>query len=354
MKKDSSPQRRRLMISKNSILMLVALVAIFLAIWAWFTAQNSATASGISLKTESPETLEIAVANADGTIPDDDEFTSSLDLDNYISVIKTLDKDITSDGFSFIIPETNQSSGTRYVVDPGVSGGNDWVEAVANEDYISIPIYVRTKSDMALYVSEKSSVEATLFDSSGNIVDESSFCTGVSVNAIAGAVRVSVVDMTSEIDVDNNTVLSYTPSSSDEKLLWITRPDLYFDGSSLTTEVADNTYGTYQHQYYSVNSGVEKTITTIQTVEDGSSVVKASVYKSADETPTLSTNCQLSEDGDSNNKIYTFTDSEGTETEYFMHKFVVNIWIEGTDSEARRALNEGTFKLNLKFCSDDA
>jgi hypothetical protein len=38
---------------------------------------------------------------------------------------------------------------------------------------------------------------------------------------------------------------------------------------------------------------------------------------------------------------------------YYIHKFVMNIWVEGCDAEARRALNNGKFNLDIKFCTDD-
>ena len=80
---------RRMMISKNSILMLVLLVTVFIAVWAWFAeSTDEAVASGLSAGTKTPATLELALPNENGTYPTDDSaYSATIDFDKQISVI---------------------------------------------------------------------------------------------------------------------------------------------------------------------------------------------------------------------------------------------------------------------------
>jgi hypothetical protein len=356
MKKKQSLDRR-LMISKNSILMLVVLVSVFLAIWAWFSSNQSATATGLSVSTKTPNTLDIAlVEKVDGEEKSykDTEFTSSINLDQQMSVVRTMITDVTSDGVNFIIPTTNQTNGVRQV--EGTTE-NNWTRAAKNSEYLSIPIYVRSQTP-EIYVSGSSKLEATLKDANGDVENKSD-AGDFSRNGIAGAVRVSIVDMTKSIEEDT----TYNPTDTDAvKLLWIPRPDIYLDTSGneweLKTLSANDIINkkTNIHSYYQINNSEDKS----SGVSSGTGVAKlevdptdtnkpinvvASTYGSGSSIPTLG----------SNQEIATTSDVKWTsdDTTYYIYKFAVNIWIEGEDSEARRALNNGKFKLYLDFCTNE-
>lgn len=361
MEKKSGHNRR--LTSKNSILLLVMLVCIFLSTWAWFAADKlDATASGLSVKTENPSTLELALPNEDGSYPTaDSAYSSTLDFDKQASIIRTMITDVTSDGLHFIIPTTTQSDGIRIV-----QKDQAWNRAKADSEYVSIPFYVRSQTPN-IYVSQYSRVNAELEDSDGNVVNKSD-AANISRNGVVGAMRVSIVDMTKSI---SNT--AYTPKTADMKFLWIPRPDLYLHTPTdstweLKTNIQKDTtlYGevkakdeTYIHEYWQIRSNEEIGL------QSGTGVDKtslpdavASLYKEDGLTPTLGVNKSIG-----NGQIFDDTAGESGEyvdmttvtmngKNYYVYKFVMNIWIEGSDAEARRALNNGEFDINISFCTD--
>lgn len=357
---------RRMMISKNSILMLVLLVTVFIAVWAWFAeGTEEAKASGLSASTKTPATLELALPNEDGSYPTEDSaYSPSIDFDKQISIIRTMVSDVTSDGLHFIIPTTTQESGIRNVQREEV-----WNKAVAQQDYISIPFYVRSQNPN-IYVSGSSKLDAIFKDESNNIVNESDV-TGISRNGIVGAMRVSIIDMTKSISNTN-----YKPVDSDLKFFWVPRPDLYLNtptdntwelitNVNKETPLAGGVKGeTYKHRYWAIrepdkiNSNSGKGVNELSYPVEGKTEdwFWVSDYPNGDvnKTPTLGTNRQIGKG--------TFFDSTQNDyvpmekvtmsgTEYYVYKFVMNVWVEGEDAEARRALNNGEFKLDIKFCA---
>lgn len=383
MKKKQSLDRR-LMISKNSILMLVILVTVFMAIWAWFASGTEATANGLSVGAKTPATLDIAMPDESGLPPaaDSTEWKSEINFNNMSSIQRIMENDVTSDGLHFIIPATKMASGTRSVVDDD-SDKEEWVRATAGVDYVSIPIYVRSENKN-VYVSSTSALEATLTDSSGATVNQSTEDLtkyNGSRNAIAGAVRVSVVDMTGSLNVSeaagvtnvaiNNNYNPLTFGSNLIKMVWIPRPDLYLDTSASvwalktnvtkTTTLAgtDTADDTYIHRYWQIHTADEKTLNEGKLVDKTYYAgAKASPFIATDVTPTLGENVQI---GNGKKWMKSETDTNTEETiqpvtmngkSYYLYKFVINLWIEGEDAEARRALNEGEFSLRLNFCTD--
>ncbi|MGN1131218.1 MAG: hypothetical protein ACI4RM_01160 [Ruminococcus sp.] len=356
MGKKSGHNRR--LTTKNSILLLVMLVCIFLSTWAWFASgQLDANASGLSVKTENPSTLELALPNEDGSYPTEDSaYGSTLDFDKQISIIRTMVTDVTSDGLHFIIPTTTQSDGVRIV-----QKDQAWNRAKADSEYISIPFYVRSQTPN-IYVSQYSRVNAELKDRDGNVVNKSD-AANISRNGVVGAMRVSIVDMTKSI---SNT--AYTPKTADMKFLWIPRPDLYLHTPTdstweLKTNIQKDTElptggkgETYIHNYWQIRNSDEMDLPSGTGVDEISLPgAVASVYKGDDLTPTLGENKSIGNgqvyDDDTSGYVDMETITMG-DKDYYVYKFVMNIWIEGSDAEARRALNNGEFDIDISFCTD--
>ena len=369
---------RRMMISKNSILMLVLLVTVFIAVWAWFAeSTDEAVASGLSAGTKTPATLELALPNENGTYPTDDSaYSATIDFDKQISVIRTMVSDVTSDGLHFIIPTTTQSSGVRIVQED-----KKWDKAVAQKDYVSIPFYIRSQTP-DIYVTGSSKLEATLKDENNNIVNGSDVSSEISRNGIVGAMRVSILDMTKDIKEDNTSTAGYVPGESDLKFFWVPRPDLYFNTPSdsswelMTGVTKDTVLGsevtgkdiTYKHNFWVASTESEKEANSGTGVAPLSYPIEnktedwfwVSDFPGDDKTktPTLGANRQIGNgklfiiDNDTKEGKYVdMTKVTMNGTEYYVYKFVMNIWVEGTDAEARRALNNGEFKLDIKFCA---
>lgn len=190
---------------------------------------------------------------------------------------------------------------------------------------------------------------------------------GFSKDAIVGATRVAFINYTDTVtgaQVKDNPQHSV---SSTPALLWVPRPDVYLNnnnddasttGWSLNTNVGPNTtfdlrsdshtenhYSTYVHQYYSIiNTPSAKTLTTLSPSDMGS-YVKTSSIVTENNTSTVKfnqsatiMNVNIPDDQNNDGEI------SGND-EYYYGKVNIRIWIEGTDSEARRALSGGDFGI---------
>ena len=202
-------------------------------------------------------------------------------------------------------------------------------------------------------------------------------------DAIVGAVRVAF------LEYEANSGKSITPANIDSKdlvaegiahyaetpvLLWIPRPDLFLNNGAenlsdtdedkkvdpgswtLDTNVTDtdkllvttaqktSTYRTYQHQYYNVFQ-VEQSVTPgIVTYDDAvASVLNTSAPANTDKV-TFGRKQEIV-------ALDCYDDVNDNDTvdaaDYFYGKVRVRIWLEGTDSESRRALAGGKFNVSF-------
>ncbi len=354
-----SLQQRRNMIIKNSIIMLVLLVVIFLATMSWFTVRKSYKATGINIMTEEPEIVQFALPDEEGSYPADDEaYVDHLQLeDGLADIFAYFDKDVTSDGLNFFLPTLKYSNGLKVVDDD-----KGWTKAINGEDYVSVDFYVRSNKSN-LYVSENSYLAAgstkvltkelstSQDDSYYDSYDRVSPYGNFSADGIVGAMRVSLVQ---------SGITDETTGAKSCNFLWIPRPDLYLDGINELTLydgvlkdyiIPDITFekgSTYEHNYYypsdeSEANAISGNGMTEKTYEGAVASVVEEQVSYAGYTPLLGENYQVSD--------ATMVASDVTigEETYYIYKYTLNIWIEGTDAEARRALNGGVFNLCLKF-----
>ena len=321
--KNSTASNRKtgIMITKNLIILVVLVFVAVLSMWAWFTNNSSATADGINVKCDAPDGIEIAVV-APGATPTDDDYTSSyitLNSDNNKFMKDLVLSEVTSDGKTFYKPALIQSNGVAY---PDTSA--NWDTAVANENYLSFDLYIRSKSTQKVSLTTNSKFtplsNVLVGETAGNKSTEGNY----SRDCIVGATRFSVVDYN-----DNK--------KGDLKLLWIPRPDIYFYGTGVDLDVpetGDTSYDglTYKHKYYEVTD----TSKTPKTIDSSSNLdyFKTSVINSDDEyaLPEKTEIVKLTKIG--NDRFYT--------------KCVrCNMWVDGEDSEDRLALVKGKFQIYL-------
>ncbi len=409
-------RNRRLLISKNSILMLVMLVVVFLAVSAWFYAKlNDANATGITVKTSSQGALQLALPY-NGSYPDfaeneeHDPNAGFFDKINFSETdyMRDMLKDVTGDGKKFIIPTFDSAISVkdgRTVVENG-----EWVDADSsktvlddefNENdnkyyYISLDFYARAKSPTVgiregSYLSTLSEIEKKPLKSQNkdDIINPSSVSGEngfFSADAIVGAMRVSLVGAPVSGHSESNGVWNDTyqgdgdwDATSKCKFLWLPRPDLFLQTDDSMTrwnlktgvKPTDMDGVTYKHSFYKAeltsdevtNRGkkVTKTIYNDKAIIDKDAddeepdffhVTKidnktnthVDSSKSLYDTPKFGQNVTIEDEKDSNTLV-RFKNNE----EYYLYKFKLNLWIEGDDAEARRAMNDGQFKLNLVF-----
>ena len=225
-------------------------------------------------------------------------------------------EDITSDGYNFFRPVFLTDSNNIRTPDTTVN----WEDAAKNRAYISQEITFRTGSASDIYIGSGTQIitsaenEGKLLASSnpeeiGNISPNGNF----SRDCIVGALRISAVD-----------------SNDNMCFVMIPRTDVEFvqNGTSFSVETNENvSLDVFDHYYYSTNYQSEGAPVKL----DESKVVHA--Y-------TPSTDGTIAKIGTT-----TLNKNDG----FYYTTATINIWVEGCDAEARRALSGGKFNIVLDF-----
>ena len=321
--KNSTASNRKtgIMITKNLIILVVLVFVSILAMWAWFTNKSSATADGIDVKCDVPDGIQIAVV-APGATPTEEDYVEGsikISADKFSFMEDLVLSEVTSDGKTFYKPALIQSNGVAY---PDTSA--NWDTAVANENYLSFDLYIRSKSTQKVSLTTNSKFtplsNVLVGETAGNKSTEGNY----SRDCIVGATRFSVVDYN-----DNK--------KGDLKLLWIPRPDIYFYGTGVDLDVpetGDTSYNglTYKHKYYEVTD----TSKTPKTIDSSSNLdyFKTSVINSDDEyaLPEKTEIVKLTKIGDD---------------AFYTKCLRCNMWVDGEDTEDRLALVKGKFQIYL-------
>ena len=307
---------RKFTLMRQACLLVAIAVLLIFAVFAWFSANmGDAIADGLNISIETGDNLQISLNN--GT-----NFVSGIDLmsdddQQYISDTNRIKgvlsmEDVTSDGKTFYRPVFEQLSGN--IRTPNTS--ENWVNASKNRAYISQTIVFRTTSPANIYMSSgtqiitsceddgKSLVSDTASDI-GNISDAGNF----SKDCIVGALRISAVH------------------NDELRFVCIPRTDVEFvddDGTYSVNYGYDVTEAAFVHSYYSTNYQTEQAPVDAEDV----------IYSFNDSSKTY---------------IATTVETTEEDNEYYEATATINIWLEGCDAEARRALSGGQFKINLDF-----
>lgn len=293
---------KRHLLIKNLILVIVTALLLVAATYTWFTNSKKADAQGIGVTVQTPENLEISL---DGVNYNNALYweSSSLNL-----------LDVTGDGKTIIRPSLYQENGEAK---PNLDG--EWAAAQKNVEYISIDIYMRSLDRMNVFFASGSSIDpkaSPIIWPAGTdttTLNKSSYG-DFSKDCIVGAARLAVVD-----------------SSDQVPFVWIPHPELYLDASGEQWTMTDTRTGgeTYVHKYYDL----------LKAQHTGSNTI-CSAFDSAKNKYCFATDQKITElNGEPN--------SDG----YYVSKVTINVWIEGCDTEARRALSGGNFDVNIKFNS---
>lgn len=320
MKNSTAPNRKTgRMIAKNLIVLFTVALAGFCGIQAWFTDKRSADADGIKVECQAPDGIEIAVVGHDAPAPT--EYTTgniTLSKDNCKFLEKLQLTEITGDGTSFKKPALIQLGGQAQV-DPNA----EWSDPTANLHYLSFDLYIRSKSQYNISIGEKSTIKPDapqLTASGGTSIKNESKYGNFSRDAVVGAVRFSVVD--------------YKHDPPSKKLLWLPAPNILLEQNGDEYALSDNkTSGdSYSHVYYDT----QKEKHTVSNAEQDAAFVVNNKFVGEKFTYELGTN----------QKIAQLTKSSDTD-QFYSAMVTCNMWIEGEDAEARLALVNGKFKVNL-------
>lgn len=328
MKNSTAPNRKTgRMIAKNLIVLFTVALAGFCGIQAWFTDKRSAEANGIAVECQAPDGIEIAVVGHGAPAPANDKYTVgniTLNKTNCKFLEKLQLTEITGDGTYFRKPALIQSDGQAHV-----NPNADWSEPTANEHYLSFDLYIRSKSQYNISIGKKSTIKPNapqLTTQDGTVIKNESKYGNFSRDSVVGAVRFSVVD--------------YKHDPPSKKLLWLPAPNILLKQTTDVYTLSDDKENgdSYSHVYY--NTKKEKK-TVSSTDVDSAFVVNNKGFVDGKFTYELGKNKSIAE----------LKKSSDTDTDPYYGDYgamvTCNMWIEGEDAEARLALVNGKFKVNL-------
>lgn len=323
MKNSTAPNRKTgRMIAKNLIVLFTVALAGFCGIQAWFTDKSSADADGINVECQAPDGIEIAVVGHDAPAPT--EYTTgniTLNKDNCPFLEKLQLTEITGDGTSFKKPALIQLGGQAQV-DPNA----EWSDPTVNEHYLSFDLYIRSKSQYNIAIGRNSTIKPVapqLTSQNGTGIQNKSKYGNFSRDAVVGAVRFSVVD--------------YKPTTPLKKLLWLPAPNILLkqDGDAYTLSDSVESGDSYKHVYYDTK---KKKQTVSNAEQDAAFVVNNKGFDGGG---------KFTYELGKNQRIAELTKSKDSTDPYYSAMVTCNMWIEGEDEEARLALVNGQFKVNI-------
>lgn len=325
MKNSTAPNRKTgRMIAKNLIVLFTVALAGFCGIQAWFTDKRSAEANGIEVECQAPDGIEIAVVGHGAPAPANDKYTVgniTLNKTNCKFLENLQLTEITGDGTFFRKPALIQSGGQAQVDTKA-----EWSEPTANEHYLSFDLYIRSKSQYNISIGKKSTIKPDapqLTSQDGTGIKNQSKYGNFSRDSVVGAVRFSVVD--------------YKSAPPSKKLLWLPAPNILLEQTTDEYTLSDNKQDgvSYSHVYYDKN---KKQQTVSDSKADSAFVVNKDGFDGGKFTYELGKNQNIAE----------LKKSSDTDTDpYYGAMVTCNMWIEGEDAEARLALVNGKFKVNL-------
>lgn len=323
MKNSTAPNRKTgRMIAKNLIVLFTVALAGFCGIQAWFTDKRSAEANGIEVECQAPDGIEIAVVGHGAPAPANDKYTVgniTLNKTNCKFLENLQLTEITGDGTFFRKPALIQSGGQAHVDTKA-----EWSEPTANEHYLSFDLYIRSKSQYNISIGKKSTIKPDapqLTTQDGTGIKNQSKYGNFSRDSVVGAVRFSVVD--------------YKSAPPSKKLLWLPAPNILLKQTTDEYTLSDDMPSgeSYSHVYYDTNR-VQHTVSS--TDVDKAFVVNNKGFDGGKFTYELGKNQNIAQL------------KKSSENDQFYSAMVTcNMWIEGEDAEARLALVNGKFNVNL-------
>lgn len=327
MKNSTAPNRKTgRMIAKNLIVLFTVALAGFCGIQAWFTDKRSAEANGIEVECQAPDGIEIAVVGHGAPAPANDKYTVgniTLNKTNCKFLENLQLTEITGDGTFFRKPALIQSGGQAHVDTKA-----EWSEPTANEHYLSFDLYIRSKSQYNIAIGKKSTIKPDapqLTSQDGTGITNKSKYGNFSRDSVVGAVRFSVVD--------------YKSAPPLKKLLWLPAPNILLEQTTDEYTLSDDMPSgeSYSHVYYDTKKA-QQTISDSKT--DSAFVVNNKGFVDGKFTYELG----------KNQTIARLEKPSGTHQEndqFYSAMVTCNMWIEGEDAEARLALVNGKFNVNL-------
>lgn len=332
---------------KKKSLVIVNLFLIFtlmtVSVYSWFASHVDNEVDAYDIQVHSNNDLELSFTAEEGS------WSNSLNIDDYlvddVPVKQKLNMiEITGDGKDFSYPQLSQR--VNYA---DVFTGGTWTDAKPNEDYLELVIYMRSLEPLDVYLSSDSKAAPK----SSNIIGTN--CGNptemgnkdFSKDCVVGALRVGLPDtgavwITNPEFHLNNVIGSDAFTMAYDKDLTSTYLNTYKDNGTGPVDnngddqitAADNCLFVWNnptvHYYYA------KQASSVSTHN-------LTYYQLPNTVSTIDANAV-------NTKLVTLAKTESS-GDYYVGQATINVWIEGCDTEARKALIGGEFNLALVFDS---
>ncbi len=309
--------------SKSKFMIVINLFLIFIlmtvSVYAWFASNVNNTVDIHEIEVQADNNLELSL--------DGENWSGSLNLDSLLQDIKFVE--VTGNGETFGVPKLDQH--TNYaLVDTNETFGD------ATGYYLKFDVYMKSKDQLNVHLSPESFAAPVSEIDTGNdcgnpvTVELADGAVSFSKDCIVGALRVSYED------------------AGGDRRIWITNPEYHLDNAVGSDKYSMAINGTG----YSDGTNAEEGdyIWNRPTVHY--------YYENKDtfitDTNALTSLGTVGETMPANTKLCTLSESanvlpEGVtkEAETCYGKATFTVWLEGCDTEARKALLGGKFKLSL-------
>lgn len=278
----------------TAVLLLVSLITLSTAGYAWFTMTATAEVTGMEVTVETVSSLEIRLD------------TSSEWAQSVAFAATTPDQtDVSSDGLTFY-KQLQDADGTATSYEKIDTNNGHWVEQT---------IYFRTSAPTNVYVGNGTAVTPKVTDVTANPTSKSAYGP-FSKDYIAGATRVAFLD-----------------SAKANPKTWVPNETYQLSGSGSSWTFDPSGTAETSHTYI-----------------NGTDLSSTATF-----TPTMTTAQINGVNGSTFNSqtLIGETKAPTTADGFCYLTVVVRIWVEGTDREAKNPLAGGTFNVNLQFWGEE-
>lgn len=280
--------------------LLIIIVSILFASYAWFNKNKEIKANDLYIKTDSHLDLLVSLDGVNWS----NETTINIS-DNF-----KFKNEITGNGIDFFVSSIKRDDGTPV----------SFKQATKNKDYLEFDIWFKLSGTGAIFLEDGSyvnpSVGIATSDLVGPTVERISSSGNFSRDLVASSVRLAFID--------NNFVNNQYSTKSEASLVWA--PNKQYEitcDKYCTVNLNSNSVQDYRYIDASDSSNYKNSI--VRNLKD---VISASVENNnANGDPMLT---------------YVGNDTE-------IKKVTVRIWIEGNDRDNVTALTGGIFTMNLNF-----
>lgn len=312
MKNSNSNSKSKYIIIVNLFLIAILMVV---GVYAWFAVSADNRVNAYDVQVNSDSSLELSF--------DQNTWSERLNLKDCDDYKNVKFVEVTGNGqTTFKIPQLTQKG--NYAV---VNTSAQWKDATKNKDYLEFKVYMRSKDKLNVYLgSESKASPASKVITGANCGNKSSYG-DFSKDCIVGALRVAA---------KNEDTL---------KFLWISNPKIHLTNTVGTDTYAvdeNSTSGKYPNGDGSSGGNYQWNDSYTHKYYDASNSLQT-LPSPVTELPSTTG----STEPDSTYQIANLT-TKGADGYYTSYATFV-VWIEGCDTEARRALVGGKFNISLSI-----